>query len=74
MEFGKLLIPVETLNEWTNENNSEMHDHTGEAQRRLGLRIKSVTTEGLSTHSPRHSYTPRGDIWKEKTSLNPLLG
>jgi len=39
-----------------------MHDLTGEAQSRLGVRTKSVTKEGLSTHSPRHSYTRRGDV------------
>jgi len=38
-----------------------MHDHTGEEQRHLGVRIKSATKEGLSTNSPRHSYIPRGD-------------
>jgi hypothetical protein len=50
------------MNERTNEKNAEMHDHTGEAQRRLGVGIKSVTKEGLSTHSPRQSCAPRGYI------------
>jgi len=39
-----------------------MHDHTEEAQRLLGVTIKSATKEGLSTNSPRHNYITRGDI------------